>query len=371
LPRDTPLARSRTLSVPAESAPRPQAAAKQQLLDVVEQRPALPPGSQRFFALVAEKLAATEEVFRRNLASDVPFIDQAGKYLATGGGKRVRPALLLLSARMLGLDGEEEITYAATVELIHTATLVHDDIIDHAALRRGRTTVNHLWGNHLTVLLGDWMYTTSMQMALSHGHLEVVQRLCSATLKMVEGELLALQRLSDPRLTEDEYFDVIERKTAHLFAAAASIPSLVPNPDPPCPREAADRALTRYGRQLGVCFQLVDDLLDFTARELELGKPVLSDLKEGKLTLPLLLLMPRVPAEDRRKVERVLEDRAFERVQPAEILELVRREGTVDEVRAMAESYAAEAKEALAELPPGDARDALELAPEFVLDRRS
>ena len=320
----------------------------------------------RFLDLVADKLAATDEVFRRHLDSDVPFIHKAGVYLADGGGKRVRPALLLLAARLLGHDGAEEVTYAATVEFIHTATLIHDDIIDHAALRRGRTTLNHLWGNNLTVLLGDWIYTTAMQMALSHGHLEVVQRLCTATQRMTEGELLAYERLGAVDLTVDEYFHVIDRKTAHLFAAACSIPSLIPPQRP-----EAGQVLHRYGRALGICFQLVDDLLDFTAREDELGKPVLSDLKEGKLTLPLILLLPRVDAARRRLVEMVLEDRSFARVAPEEVLELVRAEGTIEEVAGMAQGYAAQAKQELEFFPPSDARDALELTPDFVLHRRS
>jgi len=320
----------------------------------------------RFVDLVADKLLATEEIFRHHLASDVPFIQEAGEYIAKGGGKRVRPALLLLAARLLGHDGEEEITYAAVVELIHTATLIHDDVIDHAALRRGQTTLNHLWGNNLTVLLGDWIYTKAMQMALSHGKVEIIQRLCQATLKMTEGELLALQRLGAPDLAIEEYFGIIDRKTAHLFAAACSVPSLIPPQRP-----EAGAVLARYGRALGTCFQLVDDLLDFTARESELGKPVLSDLKEGKLTLPLLLLLPRVPAVQRRRIEWVLEDRGFGRVSAQEILDLVRAEGTLEEVTALAEQYAAEAKRELEFFPPSDAREALEFAPDFILHRRS
>ena len=325
-----------------------------------------PAQASRFVELVADKLVATEAVFRHHLGSDVPFIEKAGRYIAEGGGKRVRPALLLLAARLLGHDGEEAITYAAVVEFIHTATLIHDDVIDHAALRRGQTTLNDLWGNNLTVLLGDWIYTKAMQMALSHGQVEVIQRLCNATLKMTEGELLAFQRLGDPGLSIEEYFDIIDRKTAHLFAAAASIPSLIPPHRP-----EAGQVLSRYGRSLGLCFQLVDDLLDFTARESELGKPVLSDLKEGKLTLPLILLLPRVQAAQRRRIERVLEDRGFERVAPQEILDLVRAEGTIEEVTAMAEEYAAAAKRELEFFPPSDAREALEFAPDFVLHRRS
>ena len=332
----------------------------------LEERAARAALAGRFVDLVAAKLAATEEIFRYHLQSDVPFIQDAGAYIARGGGKRVRPALLLLAARLLGHDGEEEITYGAVVELIHTATLIHDDVIDHASLRRGQTTLNHLWGNNLTVLLGDWIYTKAMQMALAHGQVDVIQRLCHATLKMTEGELLALQRLGAPDLAIEEYFEIIDRKTAHLFAAACSIPALIPPHRP-----EAGQVLARYGRALGVCFQLVDDLLDFTARESELGKPVLSDLKEGKLTLPLLMLLPRVQAAQRRKVEWVLADRSFSRVSSQEILELVRSEGTIEEVTAMAEEYSAEAKRELEFFPPSDARDALEFAPDFVLYRRS
>ncbi|HXT51751.1 MAG TPA: polyprenyl synthetase family protein, partial [Thermoanaerobaculia bacterium] len=330
-----------------------------------------PPSPERFLALIGDKLAATEEVFRARLASDVPFIHHAGDYLARSGGKRMRPALLLLVARLLGHDSDEEVTYAAVVEFIHTATLIHDDVIDHATLRRGQTTVNELWGNSLTVLLGDWLYTNAMRMALSHGNLAVVRELCDATLKMVEGELLALQRLGSIDLSVDEYFGIIDRKTAHLFAAACSVPCLIPSRGPQrLDAEAAQRALRRYGKSLGTCFQLVDDLLDFTASEAELGKPVLSDLKEGKLTLPLILLLPRVGPGERRLVQQVLEDRAFERVGPEQVLDVVRREGTVDEVEEMAHDFAEEAREALSPFAPGDARDALELAPDFVLNRR-
>ena len=337
------------------------------------ERPA--PSPERFLALVADKLAATEAIFRTALDSDVPFIHEAGAYLCDGGGKRVRPALLLLCARLLGHDGEEEVTYAATVELIHTATLVHDDIIDHAGLRRGRPSANRLWGNHLTVLLGDWIYTLAMQKALSHDRLPVVQRLVGATLKMVEGELLALERLGAMDLSVDEYFRIVDRKTAHLFAAACSVPALIPpsRPQaggPTAGGPGAGEALARYGESLGVCFQIVDDLLDFTAREEELGKPVLSDLKEGKLTLPLILLLPRVGPARRRPVAQVLADRDFRRTAPEEILELVESEGTIEEAAEMAEEHARRARREMEAFPPSDARDALEYAPEFVLARR-
>lgn len=320
----------------------------------------------RILGLISDKLAATEDVFLANLQSDVPFIQNAGEYIFSGGGKRVRPAMLLLSARLLDHDGDEEVTYAAVVELIHSATLIHDDIIDHAEIRRGQPAVNQVWGNSLTVLLGDWLYTTSMEMALAHGNLEIVRRLCQATLRMTEGELLAHQRLGAIDLRSEEYFRIIRRKTAHLFAACCSIPSLM---DPAQPE--AGRALYDYGMALGICFQLVDDLLDYTADQSELGKPVLSDLKEGKLTLPLILALPRLDPARRELVATVLEDESFERVSATEILEIVRSEGTIEEVEEMAQKYADKALVQLGHLPAGDAREALEFAPEFVLQRRS
>ena len=321
---------------------------------------------EQFLSLVGEKLAATEVIFRQFLESDVPFISQATDYIASSGGKRIRPALLLLTSRLLGQDGEEEVTYAAVIEFIHTASLVHDDIIDHALLRRGNASVNELWGNSRTVLLGDWIYTTAMKMALRHDSLQVVRKLCSATLKMTEGELLTLERLGASDVGVDEYFSIIDRKTAYLFAVAASIPALIPPAKP-----EAEEALHRYGAALGRCFQLVDDLLDFTATQDELGKPVLSDLKEGKLTLPLILLLPRIDIARRRKIDRVLEDRSFERVALSEILDIVHAEGTLDEVSEMASVQAEKARRELSFFPSSPAREALEYAPSFILKRRS
>jgi octaprenyl-diphosphate synthase len=266
---------------------------------------------------------------------------------------------------MLGHDSDEEVTYAAVIELIHTASLIHDDIIDHATLRRGSPTVNRLWGNSRPVLLGDWIYTTAMKMALAHDNLEVIRRLCTATLRMVEGELLTLERLGSMDLSVEEYFEIIERKTAHLFAAACSIPALIAPAHP-----GSEKALHAYGRKLGTCFQLVDDLLDFTATENEVGKPVLSDLREGKLTLPLILLLERVSDEQKALIATVLQDRSFDRVAPEQILELVRSEGTLDEVDLLARTRAAEAQQDLAFFPAVPARAALEYAPDYILRRR-
>lgn len=316
-------------------------------------------------APIAGKLAATEELIRARVASDVPFVERAGEYLFAAGGKRMRPALLLACANLLGRDSDEEVTYAAVVEFIHAATLVHDDIIDHADLRRGRRTVHAVWGSDLTVLLGDWLYTTAMRMAIEHDNLAIIDLFCGATLRMTEGELLVLQRLGAPDLGIDEYFDIIDRKTAALFSAACEAPALM-RPARPDLR----RPLAEYGRALGTCFQIVDDLLDFTATQTDLGKPVLSDLREGKLTLPILLALPRLTPFERAKIEHVLADREFGRTTPEEIVEIVEREGTLEETRDRAEQWAERARAALAVLPSGDCLSTLAAAVDFVIDRR-
>jgi len=323
-------------------------------------------GVAELLAPIADKLAATEALIRARVASDVPFVERAGEYLFSAGGKRMRPALLLACARRLGRDSDEEVTYAAVVEFIHAATLVHDDIIDHSELRRGRRTVNAVWGNDLTVLLGDWLYTSAMRMALEHDNLAIIDLFCEATLRMTEGELLVLERQGSPDLSVEEYFDIIDRKTAALFSAACAAPALM-RPERPAAREP----LAAYGRALGTCFQIVDDLLDYTASASDLGKPVLSDLREGKLTLPILLALPRLTPFERAKVESVLAEREFRRASSAEILELIERHGTVAEARSIADQWADRARLALAELPAGDAHPTLAAAVDFVLARRA
>ncbi len=319
-----------------------------------------------FLPLVADQLVAVEEVFRSRLQSDVPLIDEAGAYIADGGGKRVRPALLLLAAQILDRDNEEAVTYAAVVELIHTATLIHDDVVDHSGLRRGQETPNRKWGNSRTVLLGDWVYTSAMHLALKHGNVEVLRALVQATLRMTEGELLTLERRGARDLSLDEYYQIIRRKTAHLFSAACYVPSLMA----PTTAETG-QALQTYGMELGLCFQIKDDLLDFTSESATVGKPTLADLREGKLTLPVLLMLPRLTPGERGAVFAVLEDGGFERTSEDFVLELVAREGTIEETERRASEHGRAAREAILKLPSCPARDALEAAPDFLLHRRS
>ena len=312
------------------------------------------PRLQRAYDLISDKLGRVEEELLLHFRSPIPTIDRIGSYLADGGGKRIRPALLLLSAKLLDYDeGDKDVRYAAVVEFIHTATLVHDDIIDEARLRRGRTSANARWGNNLTVLFGDYLYTMSMGIALDEGDLTILEVLSDTTLNI--------------HVTREEALEIIRRKTADLFSAACRLPAhFAPRGD----LFAAER-LAEYGRCLGVAFQLIDDLLDYTASEEAVGKPVLSDLREGKLTIPLLLALPRATPAERDKVAAVLREREFKSVEQADILDLVERAHGIAETRALARDYAAAARIALTSFPDSEAKEGLLLATESVVERVS
>jgi octaprenyl-diphosphate synthase len=326
------------------------------------------PRFARAYDLISEKLALVEKELLLHFRSSIPTIDGIGTYLASGGGKRLRPALLLLSSRLLEYDeGDKDVRYAAVIEFIHTATLVHDDIIDEARLRRGRTSANARWGNNLTVLFGDYLYTKSMGIALDEGDLTILKVLSDTTLSMIEGEIIAIEKTGDVQVTREEALDIIRRKTADLFAAACRLPAhFAPRGD----LFAAER-LAEYGRCLGVAFQLIDDLLDYTGSEASIGKPVLNDLREGKLTMPLLLSLPRATAAERAAVATVVKEREFRSVDPAEILSIARRHDGIAGTRALARDYAGAARVALGSFPDSEAKEGLLLATESVIDRVS
>ena len=326
------------------------------------------PKFARAYGLIADKLARVEEELLLHFRSPIPTIDRIGSYLASGGGKRIRPALLLLSARLLGYEkGEKDVRYATVIEFIHTATLVHDDIIDEARLRRGRTSANARWGNNLTVLFGDYLYTKSMGIALDEGDLTILKVLSDTTLSMIEGEIIAIEKTGNIHTTREEALEIIRRKTADLFAAACRLPAHFS----PLGDLFAAEKLAEYGRCLGVAFQLIDDLLDYTSSEETVGKPVLNDLREGKLTMPLLLALPRASVREKNLVATVLKEREFRSVEPADILEIVARAKSVAEVRALARDYAGAARVAITAFPDSDAKEGLLLATESVIDRVS
>ena len=321
-------------------------------------------GLKEIVALVEDDLAKVEELFEEQVRSDVGLLAEMGRYIQQGGGKRIRPALLLLGSRLCGYRGERAILLASVVEFIHTATLLHDDIIDQATVRRGRRSVNSRWGNDITVLLGDFLYTKSMSMALSQDNLRILRLLSDVTLRMIEGELLEIERNGDLGMREADHVDIIRRKTADLFSACMRIGAMLGEGG-----EEREAALASYGLNLGVCFQMVDDLLDFTADEKVLGKPAASDLREGKLTLPVIYLLRRGGDREAGLVTTVLADRGFDRVSRDELVRAARENGALEEARAEAERYAAAARADLAGFERSPYREALQALPDFILAR--
>jgi octaprenyl-diphosphate synthase len=321
-------------------------------------------GLRSILGLVEDDLQQVEFLFEGQMESDVGLVGEIARYVREGGGKRIRPALLLLSSRLCGYRGERAVLLGGVVEFIHSATLLHDDIIDEAKTRRGRSSVNGRWGNDITVLLGDFLYTKSMSMALSQDNLPILRLLSEVTLRMIEGELLQIETRGTIGTTPEMHLDITRRKTADLIALCARIGAILGGAVP-----EKERALDQYGRKLGICFQMVDDLLDFTADESVLGKPVLNDLREGRLTLPSIFLMRREGARGRTLVEQALAKGGFSRGRAEGVLAAVRASGALAEAQQLAEDYAAAARAELRVFEPSPFRDALEALPGFVLAR--
>lgn len=318
----------------------------------------------QIFEPIRADLERVEQEFVRHVESRVQLIPQIGRYIAGSGGKRVRPALLLLAARLGGYQGERAVLYGSVVEFIHTATLVHDDIIDDADLRRGRLSVHSRWGNDVTVLLGDYLYIKSMALALTQDSLDVIRLLCDVTLRMIEGEIYQLTKAGDVDITEEEHFEIIRRKTAYLFAGCAQIGGMLGDTTP-----AQRQALWDYGFDLGIAFQLVDDLLDYTADEAVLGKPAASDLREGKVTLPVIHLLRQGNARARELVHGVVRDRDVTPDAWREIRRLLAESGAIGAAAAQAGTYVARAKHHLGAFPRSREREALEGLADYVLLR--
>ncbi len=297
-------------------------------------------------------LQRVDAVIRERLSSRVALIDQISHYIVNAGGKRIRPRLVLLFAEALGFEGSERHELAAVVEFIHTATLLHDDVVDESELRRGRATANAMFGNAASVLVGDFLYSRAFQMMVSVNRMRVLDVLADATNVIAEGEVLQLMNMHDPDLQVADYLQVIHYKTAKLFEASARLGAVLAEAEP-----AVEEACAVYGRALGTAFQLVDDLLDYEGSSAELGKNVGDDLREGKPTLPLLLAMEAASAAERDVIRHAIEHGGQEKLQ--EILAIVRRTGALQATRAAAQQEADRAQAALALLPPSRARDAL------------
>jgi octaprenyl-diphosphate synthase len=318
----------------------------------------------QMFEPIREDLHQVEREFARHVQSQVGLIPTIGTYVQDGGGKRIRPAVLLMAARMAGYSGELAVLYAAVVEFIHSATLVHDDIIDESELRRGRDAVHTRWGNHVTVLFGDFLYLKSMALALTPDKLDVIRLLCDVTLRIVEGEIDQLTKNGVVEISEQEHFDIVSRKTASLFAASARIGGML------APASSdQQQALWDYGQNIGMAFQLVDDLLDFTGEEVVLGKPVGGDLRDGKMTLSVIHLLSRGDERANALVRKSVVDRSLSVDEWRELRERLVQSRSIDYVQLVAADYVERAKRALYAFPPSSAREALMYLPDYVVSR--
>jgi octaprenyl-diphosphate synthase len=302
--------------------------------------------------LMAADMHEVDAVIQRRLASDVALINQIAHYIISAGGKRIRPMLVLLFSKALGFTGPERFELAATVEFIHTATLLHDDVVDESALRRGRETANARFGNAASVLVGDFVYSRAFQMMVSVNHMRVLEVLADATNVIAEGEVLQLMNMHDPDIAVEDYLRVIRYKTAKLFEASARLGAVLAD----APHDV-EEACADYGRSLGTAFQLVDDLLDYEGSTAQLGKNVGDDLREGKPTLPLLVAMERGTAAERNLIRQAIEHGEITKL--ADIVEIVRHTGAIEATRDAARAQADKARDSLRLIPTSESREAL------------
>ena len=315
------------------------------------------------FEMLRDDLAAIEREFGRDTVSRVEAITEIGEYLRGGGGKRIRPALLLLAAKLFNYQGRGAIRLGAVVEIIHTATLVHDDIIDEAEIRRGRPAANTQWGNSKCVLAGDWLYMQAFKIAVEERNFRILDTLIELTQQMVEGELLQMEKLGK-LISIEEHFDLIYRKTACLFSVCMRMGAILGGASP-----EQEESLAQYGLDLGMAFQVVDDVLDLTASENVLGKPVASDLREGKVTMAVIHALERCAPQERKLIETVIRERAFDGVTHPQVLAVLNRYGSLDAANDKALQYATLARNAICSFPDSDIKRALLWAPEFVVAR--
>lgn len=323
--------------------------------------------ARQLFSLIRNEMSLVEAELERQAASNIQIVDHLASYVRSSGGKRVRPALLILATYASGGDASREgvIRLATVMEMLHTATLVHDDIIDKAEMRRGRDSVNTRFGNQMAVLLGDWLYMSAFETALKERSLEILDILTRLTRKMTEGELIQLTVIGNTDISEEAYFDILRRKTAYLFSGCCEIGAILAGTD-----AGQQAALRDYGMNLGIAFQLADDLLDFTSDEKALGKASGADLLEGKLTLPLILLCRQHP-EFKEELKAIIADGSYQNGARGKVMAKLEENRTLEEIRSVALSYASAARKNLEILPKTKYSHALEEIPNFVIERNS
>ncbi len=320
--------------------------------------------TREIFNLVRDDLQRVEKEIGLESVASVEAVSTIGQYLQASGGKRLRPTLLLLCSRLIGESGQSAIRMGAVVEILHAATLVHDDVIDMAETRRGRPSTNVQWGNHTCVLAGDWLYMQAFQIALRERNFHLLDLLIGLTQLMVEGALIQLERIGKIEITEADCMELVDRKTAGLFSVCAKLGAVVSGAD-----STTEEKLGDYAWNLGMAFQLIDDMLDFTAREKVLGKPVGGDLKEGKVTLPLVYALEKASPDERRQVETVLRDRNYDAVPFRQILAMVQKRGGIERVQERAQHFTERSRQIMSEFPDSPWQRALYAITELVIER--
>lgn len=315
---------------------------------------------------IQEKLAQVEIELRKfSSGSDNPLIQEINSYIFKKSGKRIRPALLLLSSKLFGNRADEDIRMCALVETIHTASLLHDDIIDNADTRRGELSVHKKWGSNISVLLGDFLYIKTLGLSLESSHSEIIKIFTDSSTEMIDGELFEYHMSGNLDIREDQYLDIIDKKTASLFAASCRIGGIIGGASVEDQRHLAD-----YGRNLGMAFQAVDDLLDYTGDEKTLGKPVLSDLSEGRITLPLIHYLKNASPEGRHIIEKILHNPNAGNDLKKKMLDLIESSRSLEYAFDKAGSFSREARKDLANLPESPHREAMSLLAEYILSRK-
>lgn len=311
------------------------------------------------------KLGAVERELEKYMSSDIEIISRMGQHIIKGGGKRIRPLLLILSSKIAGYQGDQDVLFAAILEFVHTATLIHDDIIDEATQRRGQASLNSKWGNSLTVLMGDYVYTTAMSLALTRESMPILRLISDITLRMLEGEMISLEWNGNIGISEEDHLGLIRRKTAYLFSGCTQIGAMLGKVSP-----KKEAALQNFGLNLGMAFQLIDDLLDFTSTENILGKPVGHDLKEGKITLPLIYLLERSNGkEEINKIRAALINKDYDSISREHLLHQLTQSNAFSDAEKKAKYYASLAKNDLAVFDDSDAKAAMLELLNFVIQR--
>lgn len=328
------------------------------------EKTATQPGFEEVKTLAADDMLAVDALIRQSLQSDVMLVSQVSEYIVTSGGKRLRPLIVLLAAKALGYSGDKQIQAAAIIEFIHTATLLHDDVVDSSDRRRGKDTANTVFGNQASVLVGDFLYSRAFQMMVNVGRMQVMQILADATNTIAAGEVMQLMNVHDPDVTEQAYRKVIYRKTARLFEAGAQIAAILADRDP-----ADEAAMIRYGQNLGTAFQLVDDALDYDASPEELGKNLGDDLAEGKPTLPLIYAMEKCTESERQMIRSAVEEGGLDHLD--EIHTVIESTGALEYTAKRAQEAGDIAIDALSSIPDSEYKEALITIADFAVKRRS